>query len=561
VNIADVVAATTLERAKTLTGVAEDQGDKLKDRMLRAGKDEPPDQAAVESFIKAQSEAQKAVSLLMKVTQSIKNAARIASDEKLTNQANTFSREAGDLFDRVHMSEARYVIGDAAGAALTTRLDLIDAAADHAPDTRQPTPEQHQALLKAQAEVTAHTNAIASIRAVLLALDLPEPEFDTLRRIRGIEMRTIHLHLANADLPIWKPEPAWQPEHGFPPLAHGGRVNRIRFSPHPDDGYGLASACEDRYVWFWYHDGRPRGQFSGPNPVNDVAFSPDGKILATASAGSTVRLLRLGNPVKATAFDRHSDAITDVEFSRGGQLVVSASADRTVRVFNAGSLAQLYFTSPSLPAIVTSAVFHPGGNLVVSGCDDGGVRLHTLDPPAIRLMGKFDAPARSPEFSPDGQVVLAASGDKTARLWLIDEPGERARIEHQAPITHATFRPIKEENALNFVTTSTNGEVRLLQLDKTQFKGRDNILEPRHPGAALFAQWSADGRWLATVGGGEVLLWEWINASLTARLRITGLHPFTSRVEFSPDAKLLVTYGGDHLAYTWDLSQLPSKTP
>jgi len=70
------------------------------------------------------------------------------------------------------------------------------------------------------------------------------------------------------------------------------------------------------------------------------------------------------------------------------------------------------------------------------------------------------------------------------------------------------------------------------------------------------ATWSADGRWFATVGEGEIILWEWVIDFPFARLRIVDLHPATSRAEFSPDARLLVTYGGDSLAYALDLEKL-----
>lgn len=75
--------------------------------------------------------------------------------------------------------------------------------------------------------------------------------------------------------------------------------------------------------------------------------------------------------------------------------------------------------------------------------------------------------------------------------------------------------------------------------------------------SAVLAPWSADGRWLATVGEGEIILWKCVIDCPIARLRIVDLYPATSRAEFSPDARLLVTYGGDSLAYVWDLEKLP----
>jgi WD40 repeat protein len=85
------------------------------------------------------------------------------------------------------------------------------------------------------------------------------------------------------------------------------------------------------------------------------------------------------------------------------------------------------------------------------------------------------------------------------------------------------------------------------------------VLEPRHTGAVLSATWSEDGRWLATVGGGEVLVWDWVSDFPVARVRLSGLHKDTSRAEFSADANLLATYGGDNTAYIWDLTKIPKQ--
>jgi WD40 repeat protein len=228
-------------------------------------------------------------------------------------------------------------------------------------------------------------------------------------------------------------------------------------------------------------------------------------------------------------------------------------------VFDSRSLAQRYFTSPRLPGIVTSVAFHPGDNLVVSGCDDGGVRLHTIDEPAVQLLGKFGAPARRPEFSPDGKFVLAASGDKTARIWPIVSPRELVNLPHPAPVTHATFRPVVEEGACTFVTCATNGELRLVHVTDMTNRNpvvEEKVLEPHHPGSAVFATWTEDGNWLATVGGGEVLIWKWEENRLVIRLRLRELNAATARAEFTSDSKFLVTYGGDNIAYLWDLTEL-----
>jgi WD40 repeat protein len=563
---ADEIAATALTKAKIAANEFEQAASELLTSVKNSKTGEPPEPSAIMRLQNARAAVPAAAEEMDRIAKTITSAADLTSNTLLGEKARNLSIEAANVrnttvLKRADQDTADQVVKDALEVRMSRAADALEKAAQFTvekPGITRPV------ALEAAATATEQLSAIQIIREAAAELgyagigqSVAEKLNDYQRQLDRIQS-IIKKTSATGQLAVWLPEPAWNPEHGFPPLTHGGRVNRIRFCPKEVDGPLIAAACEDRKIWFWYKDGRPRGSFGGTNPVNDVDFNPTGDALAAASNGSTVRILRFPHlpTIKTFAFERHSDSITDAEFSRGGDLVVSASADRTVRVFDSGSIAQLYFTSPPLPAIVTAAVFHPGGNLVASACDDGGVRLHTLVKPAVRLMGKFEAPARRPEFSPDGKVVLAASGDKTARLWSIERSGELARIEHQAPVTQATFRPVKEEDALTFITTATNGEVLLVHLDR-DFKGQPLALEPRHSGAAVFAQWSGDGRWLATVGGGEVLLWESKADHLVARLRITGLHSATSRAEFSPDAKLLVTYGGDNLAYVWDLTQLP----
>jgi WD40 repeat protein len=70
--------------------------------------------------------------------------------------------------------------------------------------------------------------------------------------------------------------------------------------------------------------------------VNDVAFSPDGKLLASASRDSTVKLWDAGSGALQHTLEGHSDSVNDVAFSQDGKLLASASSDRTVKLWDAG---------------------------------------------------------------------------------------------------------------------------------------------------------------------------------------------------------------------------------
>jgi hypothetical protein len=555
---ADGLAGPIISNAKLALAQAEDQTAKMIVALERAATAEPPDQATIQELTRTRDAADKADDAMDQLAKSMENAAHVTGDQLLAETATKLRNDALEVRTGYAALQKNQAAFKAMRSSIEARLNQAEQALAGLLGTDPLDP----ALVKAKDKVeipaaTASAAAIVAIGEAGMALDLHKGDFEDLQPRVNAVMST--LDAIQTEKVAASPKLATWPRDAALALKHYARVNRVRFIK---DGKLIASAGEDRNVSFWDLSGKRLGPpVATSSPINDLAYSAPANALAAASNGSSVRVLRLGNfnQIKVEAFERHSDSITDVQFSHGGEQIASASADRTVRVFDSRSLAQRYFTSPPLPGIVTSIAFHPGDNLVVSGCDDGGVRLHTIDQPAVQLLGKFDAPARRPEFSPDGKLVVAASGDKTVRVWPIVSPREIVNLPHPAPVSQATFRPVTGDMDYHFITCATNGEVRLIHLFKLTSDPpwtENQVLEPRHAGPALFATWSADGHWLATVGGGEVLVWEWQGDRPVARLRLTGLNIATSRAEFSPDARTLATYGGDDTAYIWNLAKI-----
>ncbi|PVH70635.1 hypothetical protein DL98DRAFT_564105 [Cadophora sp. DSE1049] len=199
--------------------------------------------------------------------------------------------------------------------------------------------------------------------------------------------------------------------------GHEGWVNSIAFSP---DDKMLASASDDGTYTLKGHE----------REVNSIAFSPDSKILAThqhtlegyenwvnSITDGTVRLWDLAAGMHQHTLEGHQNLITSIAFSRYGKILASASSDGTIWLWDPAA-GTLQYTLEGHQNLITSIAFSPDGTMLASASADRIVRI--WDPAAgtrqYTLEG-HENKVSSIAFSPDSKMLASASDDGTIRLW------------------------------------------------------------------------------------------------------------------------------------------------
>ena len=225
----------------------------------------------------------------------------------------------------------------------------------------------------------------------------------------------------------------WHLPEGVKVRLGKGSINQIAYSPNDTM---LAVATE---IGIWLYDVSNTGKFSLLLPhitnIQSIAFSPDGKILASGSEDKIIRLWDVAIGTLKQTYIGHEAEIFDVAFSPTGRKLASASS-REINLWDIGK-GMHQQTFDRFTYHTSRMSFNTKGLILTSVNHDNTIQLSNIitGKPKVILKGhtKF---VRTVSFSPDGNTFASTSIDGEIYLWDVNTgKHEKTLIGHQPIMT------------------------------------------------------------------------------------------------------------------------------
>jgi hypothetical protein len=283
-------------------------------------------------------------------------------------------------------------------------------------------------------------------------------------------------------------------------VTHGFSVYGVAFSP---DGRHLATAG-GQIARVWELPGGREvaqlkqqgfGQERLQDAVNPIAFSADGRYLAIAAVAALVNEFPGGRSVVLVV---HEPWIFGVAFSPDGRYFATGSGDRTARVWELPGGREMIQLNVGGLGPVRGVAFSPDGRYLATA--GGAARVWEL--PRGREMIQLNVGglgSNGVAFSPDGRYLATAG--VTAQVWELPEGREAVQVEH-------------ERHPVNCVAFSPDGRYLASgSLDRTarawELPGGREVVQRKHDGPVNGVAFSPDGRYLVTGSSDQTaVVWE-----------------------------------------------------
>ncbi|RJL35757.1 eIF2A-related protein [Bailinhaonella thermotolerans] len=325
--------------------------------------------------------------------------------------------------------------------------------------------------------------------------------------------------------------------------GHTDTVRNLAWSP---DGAWIATASRDGTARvFDAQTGHCERTLAGHGGmVEMVAWSPDSARLATASRDHTIRVWEVASGATVNVLSGASDVVRGVAWSPDGTRIAGASRDQVVRVWDT-TTGELRHALRGHRDNVLGIGWSPYGRLATAS-HDRTVIIWDLaaDRPRVRLEGHTDF-VEGLAWSPDGQSLASSSGDHTIRVWDGTTGDQRLLIRgHADQIWNLAWSP----DGRRLASVSTDRTARIFDAHDAEplavLRGHDDTV--------WGVTWSPDGSRIATGSeDGTARIWDVRPRGAEERL-LTGHDQQLNRAAWSHDGLRVATACDDRTVRLWN---------
>jgi WD40 repeat protein/serine/threonine protein kinase len=384
-----------------------------------------------------------------------------------------------------------------------------------------------------------HGGTPAAIKAAARLMELPSPldQLDPAKIPEDAKAALRAAGLTPAELPIV----GVLGEHRG---RHWHSVRSVAFSPN---GKTLASGCDDGTVKLWDSaTGSELCTLRGHANYNvfSVAFSPDGKTLASGSNDGTVKLWDSATGSELRILKGHTSTIWSVAFSVDGKRLASGSADQTVKLWDPATGSELCTLKGHTNAIF-SVAFSSDGKTLASGSWEWSVKLwDTAAGRELRTLTGHNNHVNSVAYSLDGKLLASACAGAIVKLW---DPATDTEIRtlkgHAYEVRSVAF----SRDGKTLATGSADGTVKLWD----PAAGNELRTLKGHADVVYSVAFSPDGKTLAS-GGNDGTVRHWDVDTGKEVQPLTGPVGAGNSLAWSPDCRQLFSVGSDMVARLWN---------
>lgn len=295
--------------------------------------------------------------------------------------------------------------------------------------------------------------------------------------------------------------------------GHTDAVYSLAFSP---DGKTLASAGVEGTVQLWDTEtARSRNTLKPErrSGIHSLGFSPDGRTLASGHQDGTIILWNASTGRESATLRGHDKTVRCVAFSPDDKLLASASVDQTVKLWNVRTR-ELWRTLAH-EGLVGSVAFSPSGRELATGCDKT-VRLWSVANVQEQRTFTHSETVNSIAFSPDGKRLATGSGALVfsveggdVSIWDL-ETGKRLTwiMTPMSPVlavNHVAFLPDRKTLVFTISRSALASDSNIVLWDLEKNQETQRIMERSLSAVAV----SPDGKKLASVCFAETAIKLW----------------------------------------------------